>query len=95
MATVTETTQDSNIYKSGYKSIANKLGINENYLLPDKIVSTEYLNFHDQKFSKSKGIGMTILEAIEKYNTDVNIKDLHPHLLRHFYSSIAYYKARL
>lgn len=46
------------------------LGINENYLLPDKIVSTEYLNFHDQKFSKSKGIGMTILEAIEKYNTD-------------------------
>lgn len=46
------------------------LGINENYLLPDKIVSTEYLNFHDQKFSKSKGIGMTILDAIEKYNTD-------------------------
>ena len=46
------------------------LGINENYLLPDKIVSTEYLNFHDQKFSKSKGIGMTILEALEKYNTD-------------------------
>ena len=46
------------------------LGINENYLLPDKIVSTEYLNFHNQKFSKSKGIGMTILEAIEKYNTD-------------------------
>lgn len=33
MATVTETTQDSNIYKSGYKSIANKLGINENYLV--------------------------------------------------------------
>ena len=46
------------------------LGINENYLLPDKIVSTEYLNFNDQKFSKSKGIGMTILDAIEKYNTD-------------------------
>ncbi len=46
------------------------LGINENFLLPDKIVSTEYLNFHDQKFSKSKGIGMTILEALEKYNAD-------------------------
>ena len=46
------------------------IGAKDNYLLPDKIVSTEYLNFNDQKFSKSKGIGMTILEALDKFNVD-------------------------
>ena len=46
------------------------LGMEEGYLLPDKIVSTEYLNFHDQKFSKSKGIGMTILEALDQFDVD-------------------------
>lgn len=46
------------------------LALEDNYKLPDRIVSTEYLNFNDQKFSKSKGIGMTIKEAIEKMNID-------------------------
>lgn len=46
------------------------LALEDNYKLPDMIVSTEYLNFNDQKFSKSKGIGMTILEAIEELNVD-------------------------
>ena len=46
------------------------LALEDNYKLPDMIVSTEYLNFNDQKFSKSKGIGMTILDAIEELNVD-------------------------
>lgn len=46
------------------------LALEDNYKLPDMIVSTEYLNFNDQKFSKSKGIGMTILDAIEELNID-------------------------
>lgn len=51
------------------------LGLNEGYHLPNKIVSTEYLNFNDQKFSKSKGIGITILEALKNY--DVNTLRFH------------------
>ena len=46
------------------------LGQEENYHLIDKIVSSEYLNYKDQKFSKSKGIGMTALEALEIYPVD-------------------------
>ena len=46
------------------------MGQEDNYHLVDTIVSAEYLNFNDQKFSKSKGIGMTAIEAIEKYNSD-------------------------
>ena len=45
-------------------------GQKENYHLVDTIVSTEYLNYNDQKFSKSKGIGMTAIEALEQYNSD-------------------------
>ena len=46
------------------------LALKDNYKLPDMIVSTEYLNFNDQKFSKSKGIGMTVLEAVNEFNID-------------------------
>ena len=46
------------------------LGQKENYHLVDTIVSAEYLNFNDQKFSKSKGIGMTALEACDLYDSD-------------------------
>lgn len=46
------------------------LGQKENYHLVDTIVSTEYLNYNDQKFSKSKKIGITALEAIEIYPVD-------------------------
>ena len=46
------------------------LGQNEDYHLVDTIVSAEYLNFNDQKFSKSKGIGMTALEACDIYDSD-------------------------
>ncbi len=46
------------------------LGQKENYHLVDTIVSAEYLNFNDQKFSKSKGVGMTALEALDIYDSD-------------------------
>lgn len=46
------------------------LGQEDNFHLVDMIVSAEYLNYKDQKFSKSKGIGITALEAIEKYPSD-------------------------
>ena len=54
------------------------LSLKDNYKLPDMIVSSEYLNFNNQKFSKSKGIGMNILEATEAFNIDT----LRFHLLR-------------
>lgn len=46
------------------------LGQEENYHLVDTIVSTEYLNYNDQKFSKSKKIGITALEALDIYPVD-------------------------
>lgn len=46
------------------------LGQEDNYHLVDTIVSAEYLNYNDQKFSKSKGIGMTALEALDIYDSD-------------------------
>lgn len=46
------------------------LGQEENFHLVDMIVSAEYLNYKDQKFSKSKGIGITALEALSKYPSD-------------------------
>lgn len=46
------------------------LGQKEDYKLVDTIVSTEYLNYNDQKFSKSKGIGMQALEALDIYDSD-------------------------
>ena len=54
------------------------MALNENLKSPDRIVSSEYLNFNEQKFSKSKGIGLTILEALERYN----VETLRFHLLR-------------
>lgn len=46
------------------------LGQEENYHLVDTVVSAEYLNYNDQKFSKSKGVGMTALEALDVYDSD-------------------------
>lgn len=37
---------------------ATLLGIDENYLLVNNIFATEYLNYEDGKFSKSRGIGV-------------------------------------
>ena len=45
-------------------------------------------------YYKNKPLSRNVVNRIlNKYNQDINIKNLHPHLLRHFYSSLAYYKA--
>ena len=44
--------------------------MNSNMKLPDKMVSCEYLNINDEKISKSKGNGITILDLTEQYDID-------------------------
>ena len=44
--------------------------MNDNMKLPDKMVSCEYLNINDEKISKSKGNGITILDLAEEYDVD-------------------------
>lgn len=44
--------------------------MNPNMKLPDKMVSCEYLNINDEKISKSKGNGITILDLTEQYDID-------------------------
>ena len=45
-------------------------------------------------FYKDKPLSRNVVNRVlNKYNKDVKINNLHPHLLRHFYSSLAYYKA--
>lgn len=46
------------------------LAMESNMKLPDKIVSCEYLNINDEKISKSKGNGITILDLTSEYNID-------------------------
>ena len=46
------------------------LAMEDNMKLPDKMVSCEYLNINDEKISKSKGNGITILELANEYNID-------------------------
>lgn len=46
------------------------LAMESDMKLPNKIVSCEYLNINDEKISKSKGNGITILDLAEKYNID-------------------------
>lgn len=45
-------------------------------------------------FYKDKPMSRSIVNRIlNKYNVEVKIKDLHPHTLRHYFGSTAYYKA--
>lgn len=46
------------------------LSLNEGYLLPHYIVSSEYLNVNDEKMSKSKGNGVTAKDLIAEYDSD-------------------------
>lgn len=46
------------------------LSLNDGMHLPDVIVSSEYLNFNNEKASKSKGNAISALDAIEKLNSD-------------------------
>ena len=44
--------------------------LEDNMRSPDKIVSCEYLNINDEKMSKSKGNGITILDLTSEFATD-------------------------
>ena len=44
--------------------------LDSNMKLPDTIVSCEYLNINEEKISKSKGNGITILDLAEEYSVD-------------------------
>ncbi len=46
------------------------LAMDDNYKLPDIMVSSEYLNINSEKISKSKGNGITINDMIKDYNPD-------------------------
>lgn len=46
------------------------LGTKENYKLPDKIVSDEYITIEGEKLSKSKGNYISIRDLLERYPTD-------------------------
>lgn len=40
------------------------------YTLPTFVVANEYLNFHGEKFSKSRGVGIRMPEMLENYNSE-------------------------
>lgn len=46
------------------------IAMEENYKLPDMMVSTEYLNINSEKISKSKGNGITVNDMIKDYDVD-------------------------
>ena len=45
-------------------------GDETNFLLPDKVIGYDYLNWEGQKFSTSKGIGLFSDEALDLFPTD-------------------------
>lgn len=46
------------------------LALRDGYKIPDMIVSSEYLNFNNEKASKSKGNAIAAIDMAEKYNAD-------------------------
>lgn len=46
------------------------LSMESNFKLPDKMVACEYLNVNDEKISKSKGNGITILDLVSEFDSD-------------------------
>ena len=46
------------------------MSLDDNIALPDYIISSEYVNFNNEKISKSKGNGKSLLELLELYNSD-------------------------
>ena len=46
------------------------IAMNDNYKLPDFMISSEYLNINSEKISKSKGNGITINDMLKKCNRD-------------------------
>lgn len=47
------------------------LGLNENYKLPDKIISDEYITIEGEKLSKSKGNYIAINDILDRYPADI------------------------
>ena len=47
------------------------LSLEENYRLPDEIISSEYVNVNGEKMSKSKGNFVSVKELLEKYPVDL------------------------
>ena len=46
------------------------LGLDENYKLPDKIVSDEYITIEGEKLSKSKGNYISVNDILDRYKAD-------------------------
>ena len=46
------------------------MSIDDEIALPDYIISSEYVNFNNEKISKSKGNGKSILDLLDLYNSD-------------------------
>ena len=46
------------------------LAMNDNFVLPSVMVSSEYLNINSEKISKSKGNGITINDMVKEYDVD-------------------------
>ena len=46
------------------------IAMNDNYKLPDFMISSEYLNINSEKISKSKGNGITINDMLKECNRD-------------------------
>ncbi len=44
--------------------------LNENWILPQRMVSSEYLLFNNEKISKSSGVSFAATDYAEKYDTD-------------------------
>lgn len=81
-----EVTINDKMYKALKEYLEERKDINQDnpYLFVGK----------KSNFYKDKSMSRSIVNRIlNKYNVDVKIKDLHPHTLRHYFGSTAYYKA--
>ena len=81
-----EVTINDKMYKALQEYLEERLQTNQDnpYLFVGKKSS----------FYKDKPMSRRIVNRIlNKYNVEVKIEDLHPHLLRHYFGSTAYYKA--
>lgn len=81
-----EVTINDKMYKAIQEYLEERLQTNQDnsYLFVGKKSS----------FYKDKPMSRSIVNRIlNKYNVEVKIEDLHPHLLRHYFGSTAYYKA--
>ena len=47
------------------------IATDDNYKLPDKIISDEFITINGEKLSKSKGNYITVRELLDKYDVDV------------------------